>query len=89
MAKKLGIQYQQLLAQVYSNELQEYTRERSEELSREERSVKRKLDIADGKLQQYHASKGMEGMAHEYAAILSETARVREEIARLESQRTS
>lgn len=87
MAKKLGIQYQQLLSQVYSNDLQDVLQERSEEMSREERSMKRKIDAADEKLQQYRAGRGMEGMANEYAAILSETARVREEITRLESQR--
>jgi hypothetical protein len=87
MAKKLGIQYQQLLSQVYSTDLQDVLQDRSEELSREERSIRRKLDVADEKLQQYRSSKGMEGMAHEYAAILSETARVREEIMRLESRR--
>lgn len=89
MAKKLGIQHQQLLSQVYSNDLQDVLQERSEELSREERSTKRKLDGAHEKLQQYRAGRGMEGMANEYAEVLSETARVREEIARLESRRSS
>lgn len=89
MTKKLGIQYQQLLSQAYSSDLQDFLQDRSEELSREERSIKRKIGAADEKLQQYRASKGMEGMAHEYAAILSETARVREEITRLEAQRSS
>jgi hypothetical protein len=89
MAKKLGIQHQQLLSQVYSNDLQEVLQERSEELSREDRSVRRKLDQAQEKLQQYRAGRGMEGMANEYAEILSETARVREEITRLESRQTS
>ena len=89
MAKKLGIQHQQLLSQVYSNDLQEVLHERSEELSREDRSIRRKLDQAQEKLQQYRAGRGMEGMADEYAEILSETARVREEITRLESRQTS
>jgi len=89
MAKKLGIQHQQLLSQVYSNDLQEVLHERSEELSREDRSIRRKRDQAQEKLQQYRAGRGMEGMANEYAEILSETARVREEITRLESRQTS
>ncbi|GAB7329510.1 hypothetical protein MBLNU13_g01285t1 [Cladosporium sp. NU13] len=89
MAKKLGIQHQQLLSQIYSNDLQELLQERSEELSREDRSIRRKLDQAQEKLQQYRAGRGMEGMANEYAEILSETARVREEIARLESRQIS
>jgi len=89
MAKKLGIQHQQLLSQVYSNDLQEVLHERSEELSREDRSIRRKRDQAQEKLQQYRAGRGMEGMADEYAEILSETARVREEITRLESRQTS
>ena len=88
MAKKLGIQHQQLLLQVYSNDLQEVLQERSEELSRNDRSIRRKLDQAQEKLQQYRAGRGMEGMANEYAEILSETARVREEITRLESRQT-
>jgi hypothetical protein len=86
MAKKLGIQHQQLLSQVYSNDLQDVLQERSEELSREDRSIRRKLDLVQEKLQQYRAGRGLEGMANEYAEILSETARVREEIARLESR---
>lgn len=89
MAKKLGIQHQQLLSQVYSDDLQEVLQERSEELSREDRSIRRKLDQAQEKLQQYRAGRGMEGMANEYAEILSETARVRAEITRLESRQTS
>lgn len=89
MAKKLGIQHQQLLSQVYSNDLQQVLQERSEELSREDRSTRWKLDQAQEKLQQYRAGRGMEGMADEYAEILSETARVREEITRLESRQTS
>ena len=89
MAKKLGIQHQQLLSQVYSNDLQEVLQQRSEELSREDRNIRRKLDLAQEKLQQYRAGRGMEGMANEYAEILSETARVREEITRLESRQTS
>jgi uncharacterized protein YdiU (UPF0061 family) len=89
MAKKLGIQHQQLLSQVYSSDLQEVLQERSEELSREDRSIRRKLDQAQEKLQQYRAGRGMEGMANEYAEILSETARVREEITRLESRQIS
>jgi hypothetical protein len=86
MAKKLGIQHQQLLSQVYSNDLQDVLQERSEELSREDRSIRRKLDLVQEKLQQYRAGRGLEGMANEYAEILSETARVREEITRLESR---
>ena len=89
MAKKLGIQHQQLLSQVYTNDLQGVLQERSEELSREDRSIRRKLDQAQEKLQQYRAGRGMEGMANEYAEILSETARVRAEITRLESRQTS
>lgn len=89
MAKKLGIQHQQLLSQVYSNDLQEVLQERSDELSREDRAIRRKIDQAQEKLEQYRAGRGMEGMANEYAEILSETARVREEIKRLESRQIS
>lgn len=89
MAKKLGLQYQQLLSQVYTSDLQGMLQERSEELSREDRVIRRKIDGADEKLQQYRSGRGMEGMANEYADILSETARVREEIARLEAKHVS
>lgn len=89
MAKKLGIQHQQLLSQLYSGDLQEELQERSAEMAREERSATRKCGEASEKLEQYRAGRGMEDMADEYAAILSETARVREEIARLESRQAS
>lgn len=89
MAKKLGIHHQQLLSQLYSGDLQEELQERSTEMVREERSAKRKCEEANEKLEQYRAGRGMEGMADEYAAILRETARVREEIARLESRQAS
>lgn len=86
MSKKLGIQHQQLLSQVYSAEMQEELQERSSEMMREEKSSKRKIEAAHERLGQYREGRGMEGMADEYAKILGETARVREEIARLESQ---
>ena len=89
MAKKLGVQYQQMLSQLYSSDLQGMLQERSEELSRQDRAIRRKIEGADEKLQQYRAGRGMEGMASEYAEILSETARVREEIARLEAKHAS
>lgn len=89
MAKKLGIQHQQLLAQLYSGDLQETLQERSAEMSREDRTTRKKIAIAEEKLDQYRAGRGMEGLANEYAEILVETARVREEIARLESQQVA
>jgi hypothetical protein len=89
MAKKLGIQHQQLLAQLYSGDLQEELQERSAEMSREERTTRKKIAIAEEKLEQYRAGRGMEGLANEYAEILVETARVREEVARLESQQVA
>jgi hypothetical protein len=90
MAKKLGIQHQQLLAQLYSGDLQKELQERSAEMSREERTTRKKIAIAEEKLEQYRgAGRGMEGLADEYAEILVETARVREEIARLEAQQVA
>lgn len=89
MAKKLGLQYQQLLSQVYSGEMQDELRERFAEMSREERSTRRKIESADEKLEQYRSGRGMEGIANEYAEILGETARVRGDIAKLELQQRS
>lgn len=89
MAKKLGMQYQQLLSQVYSGKMQDELRERFAEMSREERSIRRKIESADEKLEQYRSGRGMEGIANEYAEILGETTRVRGDIAKLELQQRS
>ncbi|KAM0719687.1 hypothetical protein Q7P37_003818 [Cladosporium fusiforme] len=89
MAKKLGMQYQQLMSQMYSGDIQEELRERSAEMSRDERNIRRKLENADDKLGQYRSGRGMEGIANEYAEILGETARVRGDIAKLEMQQRS
>lgn len=87
MAKKLGVQHQQLLMQIYSSEMQAELRECSAEMSREKISLRRKIESAEEKLEQYRAGRGMESMADEYAEILRETARARGDIAKLDAQR--
>ena len=88
MAKKLGVQHRQLLAQVYSEDVQEVLKQRSENARNEERQVRRKIDEAEEKLGQYRAGRGMEGMAREYAEILRETEKVKGEIGRLEANKS-
>lgn len=89
MAKKLSVQHQQLLSQVYSNGVQAELRERSGGIAREERMARRKIEVADERLEEYRAGRGMEAMANEYAEISKETARVKDEIAKLEAQQMS
>lgn len=87
MAKKLGVQHRQLLAQVYSEDVQEVLKQRSEDARNEERQLRRKIDEAEEKLAQYRAGRGLEGMAREYAEILRETEKVKGEIGRLEANK--
>lgn len=87
MAKKLGVQHGQLLAQVYSEDVQDTLKQRSGDARVEERAVRRKIDEAEDRLAQYRAGRGMEGMASEYAEILREMEKVKAEIARLEANK--
>ena len=80
MAGKLRIQREQLMQQVYTPDVIDALRERAEEIERETRLARRKTREAEEELEAYGRSRGMEGMAKEYAEILQETEKVEEEI---------
>lgn len=86
MSKKLNVQHWQLMQQVYSSEIQDFLKAKKEELEAETRVLRRKAREAEEKLEQYRRARGMEGMVKEYAEILREVEKVKEEVGRLEKQ---
>ena len=88
MSKKLELQLGQLVAQLYSEDVQDALRSRSGRLAKETSALKAKVRAAEGKMEEYRRASGMRGMAAEYADIVRETERVREEIERLKSGRS-
>ena len=83
MSKKLGVHYGQLMAQVYSPDMQAVLSSKRDELEASNKTVKRKVREAEEKLDEYKGVGGMEGVAKEYAEILKESERVTAEIVRL------
>ena len=86
MSKKLSLQHGQLLSQLYSSDVQEVLKAKSEDLDRDVKSTKRKVREAEERLEQYREAGGMLGVAREYAEILKETEKVKAEISRLEGR---
>lgn len=85
MSKKLHLQHGQLVLQVYSSDVQEALKAKSDTLESQKRAVKRQVREAEEKLEEYRKAAGMKGMALEYAEVLRETERVESEIERLNS----
>jgi myosin heavy subunit len=83
MSKKLGVQYGQLMAQLYSPDVQAVLQSKRDELEARNRTMKRKVREAEEKLEEYRGAGGMEGLAKEYAEILKESERIEAEIVRL------
>ena len=84
MGKKLSLQHGQLMAQVYSPEVQDVLSAKSDELEGRARKLKRDIREAEERLDGYSKIGGMEGVAREYAEVLAQTERVQAETARLE-----
>lgn len=80
MNKKLGVQYGQLMSQLYSSNVQEALASRRQELDTELKAAKRKVREAEQQLDEYHSAGGMENLAKEYAEIMRETQRVKAEV---------
>ncbi|CAK4034684.1 hypothetical protein CBER1_05128 [Lecanosticta acicola] len=73
MARKLKLQQNSLLAQTKSPDLQEALRRRVEDLDGEAVGLKRRMRELQEKLEEYRANAAVQGMAREYAEIVSET----------------
>ncbi|KAK5705253.1 hypothetical protein LTR97_002371 [Elasticomyces elasticus] len=86
MSKKLSVQHGQLLQQVYSSEMQDALKARASAMQDESVALRRKIRDAEEKLGQYRSGKGLQSMAKEYAEIVKESEKVREDIARLEQR---
>ncbi|KAK3651426.1 hypothetical protein LTR56_002437 [Elasticomyces elasticus] len=86
MSKKLSMQHGQLMQQVYSSEMQEALKSRNSAMQDESVALRRKIRDAEEKLDQYRSAKGLQGMAKEYAEIVKESEKVKEDIARLEQR---
>ncbi|KAK5724177.1 hypothetical protein LTR17_013559 [Elasticomyces elasticus] len=86
MSKKLNVQHGQLLQQVYSSEMQEALKARASAMQDESVALRRKIRDAEEKLDQYRSVKGLQSMAKEYAEIVKESEKVKDDIARLEKR---
>ncbi len=89
MSKKLGVQHGQLMAQLYSPDVQAVLQSKREELDARSKATKRKVREAEEKLKEYKGVGGMDSVAKEYAEILKESERVRAEIVRLKDGKTA
>lgn len=87
MSKKLELQHGQLVTRLYSGDVQEALRSRSEQSAKETTALKIKVRDAEGRMDEYRRASGMKAMADEYAEIARESERVKNEIERLRSDR--
>ena len=85
MNKKLGVQHAQLVAQLYSSEVQEALDNKAEDTRAQSATLKRKIREAEEKLEEYKKNFEIAGMAKEYAEIVKESERLKEGIGKLES----
>ncbi|KAK5120229.1 hypothetical protein LTR85_006435 [Meristemomyces frigidus] len=83
MSKKLSLQYGQLIQQVYSPDTQEMLRAKAQELEAETSVLRRRVREAEEKVAEYRQARGMKDMVREYAEIMTETQKVRDEVERL------
>lgn len=86
MNTKLSLQHGQLMAQVYSPEMQDALRAKTEEIDQRSRTAKRQIREAEERLDGYSKIGGMDAIAREYAEIMRERQSVEAEIERLEKQ---
>jgi len=84
MNKKLSIQHDQLVQQIYSSQVQNILASKSDEIEIESRALRRKVREAEEQLDRYQRAIGMKGLAKEYAEVLEEIEKTKEEIERLE-----
>lgn len=87
MSKKVSLQNGQLLSQIYSPIFQEALANKSRELESQRSLTKRRLREVEERLEEYKNAKGMDDVVKEYAEVLKETEKVREDIARIEKAR--
>ena len=85
MNKKLGVQHGQLMSQLYSPEIQEALQVRRNELEAGIKVAKRKVREAEQQLENYRSTGGMESLAKAYGELMSETEKVKAEVARLKN----
>nr|POE46894.1 uncharacterized protein CFP56_00226 [Quercus suber] len=84
MAKKLSVQHQQLLQQANSVEMKEVLSSKATEMEREHIDIRVQIREAEEQLEKYNQMRGLEGLAEEYAQILVDVERTKNEIERLE-----
>lgn len=84
MSAKTQVQLNSLLAQTQSEEVRGALQSKVEELEREGTGLKRKLREREEDLEEYRGQGGIEGVAGEYAQVLKEIERVKEDVRRLD-----
>ncbi|KAK4982704.1 putative alpha-1,6-mannosyltransferase mnn11 [Elasticomyces elasticus] len=87
MEKKLEIQYQQALAQLYTPDVQLALKNHERHLKQEIRGLRERLEEAETQLHDYERVKGMRVIAAAYGEVKRECETVQEEIRRLEDSR--
>lgn len=85
MSAKTQVQLNSLLAQTQSEEVRGVLQDKMEELEREGTGLRRKSREREEVLEQYRGQNGIDGVAREYAEVLEEIKRVKEDIQRLET----
>lgn len=85
MAKKLAVQHQQVVRQVYSADMTELLKLKTRQIAQEQVASKRQTKEAEEELKRYESMRGVEGLVEEYAQILAESGRIRREIEKLET----
>lgn len=84
MNKKLNLQHGQLMQRIYSSEVQDMLKSKLDEIEVESKALRRKIREAEEQLSRYQQGIGMRGLAKEYAQLVKEIEKTKEEIERLE-----
>lgn len=87
MSAKTQVQLNSLLGQTQSDEVRGALQAKVGELEREGSVLRRKVREKEQVLEEYRGQSGIEGVAGEYAQVLKEIERVKEDVQRLETRR--
>lgn len=84
MDKKVRVQHGQLLSQLFTSAFKDALEDRSGKMQSEMQALKRKVRLAEGRLEEYERASGMESLLKEYGDVLKEIERTEADITRLE-----
>ena len=84
MDKKVRVQHGQLVSQLFTSAFKDAIEARSEKMQSEMQALKRKVRLAEGRLEEYERASGMEILVKAYGDVLKEIERTEADITRLE-----